>query len=243
MTTFNPQVESAYWNYSNSSKEGYSTSLIGTVLAMQFVQKTTFNPNGPGQPEFWNNGDPKMNIRLALATKEGQLKLFEFAPASKAAREGKKLSVHIELFRLTNNTDMKNLIGKTIGIYTEEGQYGLGNPRPWSVDLVEEGPYELNAPLPDEFKVERVLTDTAVSGGQVQTPQQQVVYQQPQPVQQPAQQVVYQQPQPVQQPAQQVVYQQPQPQAPAVDQQIMDAMQPLGVNPNDVQVTQVGRQY
>lgn len=164
------------WNYSNSQKDGYSTTLTGTVLAIQEIQKRAFTQNGqPGAPEFWSNGDPKMNIRIALATPEGQLKTFTFQPAGRKQRES-GTGIHMALFGLTGNTDMTNLIGKTIQIQTQEPangtRYGAGNPRPFSVTEVQDGPYKLmQGELPAEFKVARVLLNDAASGGQTM-PQQ-----------------------------------------------------------------------
>ena len=209
------------WNYSKPDKEGSSTLLVGTVLAIQEVQKTKYNPNGPGVPEFWeDSGKPKWNIRMALATPEGQLKTFTFQPASRAAQRGEKKSIHMDLFHLTGDTDMKNLIGKTIGIQTQEGRYGAGNPRPWEVGLVEGGPYKLNGfELPAEYKVPQVLANAAASGGQVQQPQ-------PQYAQQPygMQQQYAPQPQYAQQPYAQPYGMQPQPQY--APQQATQAAQP-----------------
>lgn len=188
----NPGGTSNYgWNYSKPDKPGYSTQLVGTVLAIQEVQKMGFTTSGqPGAPQFWPDGNPMMNIRLALATEQGEIKTFVFQPAGKQARMGQKKSVHMDLFHLTGDTDMMNLIGKTICISTQDGRYGQGNPRPWYVQLVEAGPFKPAMPLPPEFKLPQVLANSAVSGGQVQAPQpqQQPVY--PQPVQfQPQQQL------------------------------------------------------
>ena len=238
------------WNYSKPDKPDYSTQLIGTVVAIQEVQKMGFTTTGqPGAPEFWPDGNPKMNIRIALATMDGELKTFTFQPASKQARMGQKKSVHMDLFALTGNTDMMNLIGKTICIQTQEGRYGQGNPRPWFVSLVDAGPFQLSAPLPSEFKAPRVLANSAVSGGQVTLPQQAYPYPAtpPQPVVQPQpmpQQQYHPAPQPQYQPVQyqptpqtvqyqptpqtvqyqQPVQYQPQPQPEAMDPSIMAAM-------------------
>lgn len=238
----NPGGASNYgWNYSKPDKEGYSTQLVGTVVAIQEVQKMGYTTTGqPGAPQFWPDGNPMMNIRLAVATEQGELKTFTFQPAGKAARQGQKKSVHMDLFHLTGDTDMMNLIGKTICIQTQEGYYGQGHPRPWFVSLVEAGPFQLSMPLPPEFKLPQVLANSAVSGGQVnaprQQPRQQPQYQpapqpqyqpapqyQPQPAYQPAPQY---QPQPQYQPAPQPQYQQPvQPQYPqGMDPQIAQAM-------------------
>lgn len=218
------------WNYSKPDKPGYSTTLVGTVVAIQEVQKMSFTTNGqPGAPEYWPDGNPKMNIRLALATETGELKTFTFQPASKAARMGQKKSVHMDLWHLTGNTDMMNLIGKTIMIQTQEGFYGQGHPRPWFVQLVDVGPFELSSPLPPEFKAPQVLANSAASGGQVTPPQQQ--HQQPQQYQpQQYQQPQYPQPQyPQPQPQQHLTpaYQQvpqSQPQYPQMDPAIAQAM-------------------
>lgn len=206
----NPGGTNYGWNYSKPDKPGYSTQLVGTVLAIQEIQKMGYTTTGqPGAPQFWPDGNPMMNLRLALATEQGEIKTFVFQPAGKQARMGQKKSVHMDLFHLTGDTDMMNLIGKTICISTQDGRYGQGNPRPWYVQLVEAGPFKPATPLPPEFKLPRVLANSAVSGGQVQAPQpqQQPAYYQQQPTQYQPQQY---QPMP-QQPMQYQQYQQYQP--------------------------------
>lgn len=205
-----------WWNYSNPNKAGFSTELVGTVVAIQEYQQTEYdpNPNAPRRYSFWKDGNPKMGIRMLFAVESGAFMAWAFSPASRAAKEGKRKSVHLDLFALTGNTDMKNLIGQTLRIQTQQPPqgfgYGAGNPRPWTVEIAEGvGPFVAVNVLPDDWKVDRLLPDVSASGGQVVQPQQQAqqVYQQPQ-VQQPVQQ--YQQPMP-QQP-QQVYQYQPQPQ-------------------------------
>lgn len=219
--SINPGGNNYSWNYSKPDKPGYSTQLVGTVLAIQEVQKMGYTMTGqPGAPEFWPDGNPKMNIRLALATEGGELKTFTFQPAGKAAKMGQKKSIHMDLFALTGNTDMMNLIGKTICIQTEEGHYGQGNPRPWTVFLVDAGPYDV--PLPPEFLAPQVLANTAAAGGQIQAPQQPVQYQ---PAPQPQYAPQYQQPayQPAPMPQQPVQYQPaPMPVQPTYTQAQMD---------------------
>lgn len=239
----NPGGANYGWNYSKPDKPGYSTQLIGTVVAIQEVQKMGFTMNGqPGAPEFWPDGNPKMNIRLALCTKDGEIKTFTFQPAGKAARMGQKKSVHMDLFALTGNTDMMNLVGKTICIQTQEGHYGQGNPRPWNVSLIEnDEPFMPNSPLPAEFLAPQVLANNAANGGQLNAPQQQpqrmsqqYPYQQPQmqpqqwgpsypTVQQQPQQMQYQKP---------VIMQQPPRQAQPMMQQPQQNGYPNGMDPN-----------
>ena len=78
--SLNPGGVNSYgWNYSKPDKPGYSTQLVGTVLAIQEVQKMGYTTTGqPGAPQFWPDGNPMMNIRLALATETGELKTFTF---------------------------------------------------------------------------------------------------------------------------------------------------------------------
>ena len=214
--SINPGATRSYfWNYSNPSKDGYSTMLVGTVKNVQEVQGREYNPGGgqPGRPQFWPDGKPKMNIRLILVDDNNELKTFTFTPAGRAAREGKKPSVHMDLWRLSGG-EMRNLIGKTIFIKTQEGHYGQGNPRPWEVGFADEGygPFDTTEMVPEEFMVPRVLCDEAVHGGQMQQPAQRPQYQ---PTQYQQQQAPMYQQQPARamadwsQPPQQSVYQQP----------------------------------
>lgn len=240
--SLNPGGNNYSWNYSKPDKPGYSTLLVGTVVAIQEVQKMGYTMNGqPGAPEFWPDGNPKMNIRLALATENGELKTFTFQPAGKEQKAGRKPSVHMDLFHLTGDTDMLNLIGKTIGISTKEGHYGQGNPRPWEVGFIDAGPFELANELPSDFKAPRILADRAVSGGQVQQPQQAYGYQQqPAMQQQPygyqqqptmQQQPMMQQQPAMQQPAMQNQYSFNQ-QNPAQFQPSNNAQMPQGMDPS-----------
>lgn len=217
------------WNYSNDQREGYSPEIIGTVEAFQEVQSSVYNPNpnAPRVPAFWDDGKPKMNIRMWFCTEQGEHLFLTFSPASKLARAGKKKSIHMDLFALTNNTTLRNLVGKTIKISTMPGNYGSGNPRPWAVELVNAGPFTPSEPLPDQAKVEKVLLDSAANGGQLNAPQYpQAQYPQgygmaPQ-MQMPQQ--MYQQPQPMQPVYQQPVQQMPQ----GMDPNVMQAMQTMG---------------
>lgn len=182
--SLDPVKRNYNWNYSNPNKEGYSTELIGTVLAIQEVQAREYTRNGqPGAPAFWPEGRPKMNIRIVMACPMNNgtidLKTFTFQKAGKEAREGHKKSIHMDLFDLTGKTGMSNLIGKTIILRTQEGNWGNGNPRPFDCELSEAGPYNLPFDLPPEFKMEQVLCNEAAHGGQTVAPQmQQNAYQQ-----------------------------------------------------------------
>jgi hypothetical protein len=161
------------WNFSNQNREGYSLEIWGTVVSLQEVQARMYNPNSnqPGAPRFWPDGNPVMNIRMGLATPDGNLKTITFGKAGKAAREGKKPSLHMQLFNLTNH-NMLELIGKTLHMWTwpanpETGvAWGQGNPRLFGVEEVTNGnKYELSGPLPPEFTVPELLANDGAQGG------------------------------------------------------------------------------
>ena len=167
--------DSHSWNYSKPDNDGYSTNLTGTVVAIQEVQAMNFGTDGrPSTPQFWeNNNQPKWNIRIVLCGPSGGFRTLTFTPASKAAKEGKIKSLHMDLFALTGNTVMTNLYGKTIEISTVAPPvgfgYGKGNMRPWTVvERPDIGPFNLSEPLPAEYLVPQLLANQAVSGGVMQ---------------------------------------------------------------------------
>lgn len=182
--------ESNNWNYSKPLDEqgnpnpSYSDSLRGTVIAIQEIQATQFGSGGkPSGPAFWPDGNPKMDIRLTICGPNGGFRTWIIQPAGKAAKEGRKKSVHIDLFNLAGGVDLMNLIGKTIDVSTVQPpapfSYGLGNPRPWKVALAPEGvgPFSLDPVkypngLDPMFTTSPLYANAAVSGGQVaQAPQ------------------------------------------------------------------------
>lgn len=251
--SLNPTGYVSYnWNYNKPDKAGYSLELYGTVVSIQEVQGRKFNPQDPrnSQPDFWPNGNPKMNIRVGVAQPDGTFRCFTFAKPGRAQQLGQKPSLYMDLFHLAGD-DMNALMGKTIHVQTwpnnpSTGQaWGLGNPRLFAVEEIEEH-YELVAPIPAEFKIPEVYANNAASGGQVvQQPQQQMA---PRQIQQPMvpqgagqfyagsynQPQMYQQPQP--QPQPQYGYQQLAPQYQQYQQPQQQygyaAPQPQGMDPN-----------
>lgn len=165
------------WNCTNPNREGYSIDIWGTVINVQDVQKYTYvSPEERAQgkqskPMYWDDGNPIMNQRLILATPDGSVKTVTYEKAGKKAKRGEKKSLHMDLFRLCNG--MKELIGKTIHISTQEApqgtRYGSGNPRPFHVELGDPNipPYEAKETIPAEFMLERVVADQAAHGGQM----------------------------------------------------------------------------
>jgi hypothetical protein len=48
--------------------EAPGDQVTGTVISQEMRQQTEFSPNGAGKPEFWDNGDPKMQLVVKLQT-------------------------------------------------------------------------------------------------------------------------------------------------------------------------------
>lgn len=242
--SLNPGGNGSAWNNSKPDKEGYSLELTGTVVSLQEVQARTYNPgsNQPGAPRFWPDGNPVMNIRMGLATMDGELKTVTFAEAGKAQRLGQKPSLHMQLYALTNGS-MMDLIGKTIHLWTwpvnpnTNAQWGTGNPRLFGVEEIPDVKYALAGPLAPEYTVPKLLCNDGAQGGQPIAPSPQMIQQPQVPPMQgqfyapPTMQPQYQQPAPQ--------YQQPMPQpqyqpAPVPAMQTMppqSAPMPQGMDP------------
>lgn len=236
--SLNPTGTIKGWNYSRPDKEGYTAPdasgaqvLIGTIVSIQEVQSRKWRSDGAmGTPDFWEDGKPKMNIRIGIAKEDGSLTTFTFGKAGREARSGRKPSVHMSLFKLTGNTDMTKLVGKTVQLATwpanpTTGQaWGQGNPRLFDVQEIQAGPFTLVGGLPSELEVPQLLCNDAASGGQVNAPQ-------PAAIQVPQVQPVYAQ-QPVQyaQPVAQPMVQ-PMQYAQPVTQPVAQPNMPTGMNP------------
>lgn len=234
------------WNYARPNDPGYSLELIGTIVTLQEVQAREFSqiPGQIGRPRFWPDGNPVMKIRVGFALPDGSFRTWIFDRAGRKQKSGEKPSPHMQLWAFANG-DMNNLIGRTFKITTwaanpQTGQtWGHGNPRLYQVEEIPDTKYELQNALPEEYKLDRVYCNDAVSGGQMVTQQQPMMQQPPMQGQYyaaPQVQVpqVPQMQQPMQMP--QPMMQQPmaQPQQPMM-QQPMQMHQPQPVAPATIQ--------
>ncbi len=242
------------WNYTRPNDPGYSLSITGTVVSLQEVQRTKYRDDGqPGEPMFFKNGDPKYRIRMGLALPDGSLGLVYVSEAWGKQVKREIPSLHMDLIDLGGG-DIRNIIGKTITVWTKEPPvvdgkvigYGVSNPRPYHVKEEPELPrYVLSEPLDPIYLVDKLLANGAAAGGQMTAP---VQPQPQQPVQQPMTQQAQPQPQPMQQPVQQAPHQpvqqqaQTQPTMPqGMDPAVAAAMQQLGAT--NVQPMQQQPQY
>lgn len=122
MSIFNIKKSTA-WNYCNHEKPGYSEVLEGVVVGMDNPQAYQYQT---GKKLYWDNGVPKRNIRLFVATDNGE-KSITFTPKSAL----------FNAFASTDIDSFEELVGRKVKVTTKDGKYWLENPRPWSVEVGE----------------------------------------------------------------------------------------------------------
>lgn len=120
MSIFNIKKSTA-WNYCNPEKPDYSEVLEGVIVGMDNPQAYQYQT---GKKLYWDNGAPKRNIRLFVATEKGE-KSITFTP--KSALFNAFASAEIDSF--------EDLIRHKVKIATQEGKYWRENPRPWAVEV------------------------------------------------------------------------------------------------------------
>lgn len=120
MSIFNIK-KSTPWNYCKPEEPGYSEVLEGVVVGMDNPQAYQYQTD---KKLYWGNGAPKRNIRLFLATDNGE-KSITFTPKSGLFND----------FAATGIDSFEDLIGRKVKIVTKDGKYWRENPRPWSVEV------------------------------------------------------------------------------------------------------------
>lgn len=113
--------KSTAWNYCNPEKPDYSEVLEGVIVGMDNPQAYQYQT---GKKLYWDNGAPKRNIRLFVATDKGE-KSITFTPKSAL----------FNAFASTGIDSFEDLIRRKVKIATQEGKYWRENPRPWVVEV------------------------------------------------------------------------------------------------------------
>ena len=123
------------WNYSDNTKDNYTEFIQGTVVQIDNPQSINF---GTGKPEFWQDGNPKRNLRMTLLQKDGEEINWTFAPHSKSlARQA--IVAGMDAVDPKNNGNMEMLLGKMVTVYTQAGSYNAQHPRPWGFRIDGDG--------------------------------------------------------------------------------------------------------
>lgn len=124
MSVFDIKKSNA-WNYSDPDKPGYSTDLTGIIVGMDNPQARDFQT---GKPVFWDDGNPRRNLRVFIATADGE-KSVTFAPKSALYDAFAWAIVGAEL------DGFADIVAYSVHLSTEEGAYNRKHPRPWEVAL------------------------------------------------------------------------------------------------------------
>lgn len=193
---FNNSGSSNKWNCTNPNEPNYMPSITGTVVAVKEMPKLNFVTK---KPEYWDDGNVKLNVALTIQGQSGRELDWIFSPKSVAADACKNALAQFK----PDASGYADLGGLMVTVSTREPQqgerpWGQGNPRPWAMQILGQGnvpfrgvfPYvpQQNAPAP------QVANDFAAPAQPVMQPQPMA----PQPAQQPMMQQ-----QPVAQPAMQ----------------------------------------
>lgn len=113
------------WNYSDPDKPGYSTDLTGIIVGMDNPQARDFQT---GKPVFWDDGKPRRNLRVFIATVDGE-KSITFALRSAL------YTAFVQAIEGAELDGFADIVAYSVHLSTEEGSYNRKHPRPWGVAL------------------------------------------------------------------------------------------------------------
>ena len=127
------------WNYADKEKENYAEYIQGTVISIDNPQAINFATK---KPEFYDDGNPKRNLRITLLQQDGSEIMWTFSGYRKGAAVQAVVRA-MDAYDPDNNGHMKMLLGLAITVWTEPGNYNMSHPRPWNVRI--DGPGNADA--------------------------------------------------------------------------------------------------
>ena len=123
------------WNYSDPSKPDYMPSIIGTIVQIDEVQEYNYMTK---EPMFFDNGNPRTNIRLIVQGDSGRELPWTFNPK----KSGVAFQAVMNAAKAYNPqaTGMKDLGGLKVKITTQGTTKEIGNnPRQWWFEILGPG--------------------------------------------------------------------------------------------------------
>ena len=129
------------WNYSDSSKEGFMTQIQGTVVEVKEVAATKFNSN---EIDRWPDGHAKINVCLVIQGQSGKELEWVFSPGSVVkptpAMQACRTALQAAGYPAVSVAELGGMTVNISTVQPPEGfSYGVGNPRPWTVQIVGAG--------------------------------------------------------------------------------------------------------
>ena len=155
-----------FWNYYNPNREDYTLTLIGELMEISLAYATKYKSS---EIDRWDDGNPKLNMRLHLKDASGTEWLYDVQPKGRVLLES--------LLPICPHGSLEDLLGHNIQIQTQEppvynGQvipYSKGMPRPFVFQDLGPGPEKprgVNNELPPDPQHQQQQQQRAQAPGQ-----------------------------------------------------------------------------
>lgn len=124
-----------YWNFTKPEKEGYTLTIEGTVVEIIREIKRDFMTK---ELLYWkDSGRPQLQWKFLLLQPDGEEVIWKFD--DKLSGTGVKACINALSNGQGGKVVFDRFLGKYIRVSTGSGQYGLGNARPYGVEILREG--------------------------------------------------------------------------------------------------------
>lgn len=124
-----------YWNFSNPDKEGFMETIEGTLVEFSQPQHIDWATK---QPAYLPWGPPQLDWKMVIRGRSGRELVWKFDPKSRTKPSAARQAL-VDAAVENQMHDVEDFLGKFIRISTKSGKWGLGNPRPWKVEVLGDG--------------------------------------------------------------------------------------------------------
>lgn len=124
-----------YWNFTKPEKEGYTLTIEGTVVEIIREIKRDFMTK---ELLYWkDSGRPQLQWKFLLLQPDGEEVIWKFD--DKLSGAGVKACINALSNGQGGKVVFDRFLGKYIRVSTGNGKYGLGNARPYGVEILRDG--------------------------------------------------------------------------------------------------------
>ena len=124
-----------YWNFTKPEKEGYTLTIEGTVVEIIREIKRDFMTK---ELLYWkDSGRPQLQWKFLLLQPDGEEVIWKFD--DKLSGAGVKACINALSNGQGGKVVFDRFLGKYIRVSTGNGKYGLGNARPFGVEILRDG--------------------------------------------------------------------------------------------------------
>ncbi len=129
---YNGQSTVSSWNFTDREKPGFMLAIRGTIVEMAEVQELDYKTK---QPKFWQDGGPRLQMRIIIQGASGRELAWYIRPKSKASDA---LLAALTEYGV-NMPTYGSALGLEIEAQTFEGTYNEKNPRPFAAQILGPG--------------------------------------------------------------------------------------------------------